>query len=181
VENTARGARVGGLLKAAIWVGVSLFYVLLFVPALLTMSAQAGGLVLASAPAGVVLMATGLGLESGADWQKSRFKIQNPSRFCDIGFYSVVRFPNYFGEIVFWLGVWVSAMSIYRTLFAWVLGSLGFLCIVLVMVGAGRRLELKQSKSYGSDPAFEAYSRRVPILFPLLPIFSLRSPKVSQR
>jgi steroid 5-alpha reductase family enzyme len=179
-ENTARGARVGGMLKVAIWVSVSVFYVLLFLPVLLTMSAQAGGLALASAPVGVVLMATGLGLEACADWQKSRFKKQNPSRFCDVGLYSVVRFPNYFGEMVFWLGVWVSATPTYRTLPAWVLGSLGFLFIELVMVGAGRRLELKQSKSYGSDPTFEAYSRKVPILFPLLPIFSLRSPKVSQ-
>jgi steroid 5-alpha reductase family enzyme len=83
--------------------------------------------------------------------------------------------------MVFWLGVWVSAMSTYRTLPAWSLGSLGTLCIVLVMVGASRRLELKQSKSYGSDPAFEIYSRRVPVLFPFLPFYSVRSPKVSQR
>jgi steroid 5-alpha reductase family enzyme len=136
---------------------------------------------LASAPVGILLMAAGLGLEACADWQKSEFKKRNPSRFCDVGLYSVVRFPNYFGEMVFWLGVWVSAMSTYRTLAAWSLGSLGLLCIVLVMVGASRRLELKQSKSYGSDPAFEVYSRRVPVLFPFLPFYSVRSPKVSQR
>ena len=179
--NTDSGSKVGGTIKVAIWVGVSFFYVLLFLPALLTMSAQAGGMSLASAPAGILLMLAGLGLEACADWQKSEFKKRNPSRFCDVGLYSVVRFPNYFGEMVFWLGLWVSAMSTFRTLSAWVLGSLGFLLIVLVMVGASRRLELKQNKSYGSDPAFESYSRRVPILFPLLPIFSLRSLKVSQR
>jgi len=179
--NTDSGSKVGGTIKVAIWVGVSFFYVLLFLPALLTMSAQAGGMSLASAPAGILPMLAGLGLEACADWQKSEFKKRNPSRFCDVGLYSVVRFPNYFGEMVFWLGLWVSAMSTFRTLSAWVLGSLGFLLIVLVMVGASRRLELKQNKSYGSDPAFESYSRRVPILFPLLPIFSLRSLKVSQR
>jgi steroid 5-alpha reductase family enzyme len=181
VGNTDSGIKVGGAIKVAIWVGVSFFYVLLFLPALLTMSAQAGGMALASAPVGILLMAAGLGLEACADWQKSEFKKRNPSRFCDVGLYSVVRFPNYFGEMVFWLGVWVSAMSTYRTLAAWSLGSLGLLCIVLVMVGASRRLELKQSKSYGSDPAFEIYSRRVPVLFPLLPFYSVRSPKVSQR
>jgi steroid 5-alpha reductase family enzyme len=168
-------------MKVAIWVGVSFFYVLLFLPALLTMSAQAGGMELASAPLGILLMLAGLGIEACADWQKSRFKKQNPSRFCDVGLYSVVRFPNYFGEIVFWLGLWVSAMSTYRSLPAWALGSLGFLFIVLVMIGASRRLELKQSKNYGSSAAFEAYSRRVPILIPFLPIYSLRRPQVSQR
>ena len=179
-ESTARGIKVGDLMKIAIWVGVSFFYVLLFLPALLTMSAQAGGMALASAPMGIVLMSAGLGLEACADWQKSEFKKRNPSRFCDVGLYSVVRFPNYFGEMVFWLGVWVSAMSTYRSLAAWSLGSLGLMCIVLVMVGASRRLELKQSKTYASNAAYEAYVRRVPILLPFLPIYSLRSPKVRQ-
>jgi len=151
-----------------------------FFAALLTMSAQAGGMALASAPMGIVLMSAGLGLEACADWQKSEFKKRNPSRFCDVGLYSVVRFPNYFGEMVFWLGVWVSAMSTYRSLAAWSLGSLGLMCIVLVMVGASRRLELKQSKTYASNAAYEAYVRRVPILLPFLPIYSLRSPKVRQ-
>ena len=179
-KSTQRSFNVGGPIKVAIWVGVAFFYVLLFLPALLTMSAQAGGMALASAPAGILLMSAGLGIEACADWQKSEFKKRNPSRFCDVGLYSVVRFPNYFGEMVFWLGVWVSAISTYRTLSAWALGSLGFLFIVLVMFGASRRLELKQGKNYGSNVAFGLYSKRVPILLPFLPIYSLRSPKVHQ-
>jgi len=162
-------ASVGPLLKVGIWIGVSSFYVVLFLPALLTASAQARGLALPSAPTGVALMAAGLGIETCADWQKSRFKKHAPSRFCDVGLYRVVRFPNYFGEILFWLGVWVSAVSSYRTLPAWVLGSLGFPCIVMVMFGAGRRLELKQARSYASVASFRSYARKVPILFPFLP------------
>jgi steroid 5-alpha reductase family enzyme len=168
-KQQTRGAHVGGLLKVGIWIGVSFFYVLLFLPALLTMSAQARGTALVSAPLGILVMAAGLGIEACADWQKSRFKKQDPSRFCDVGLYRVVRFPNYFGEILFWLGVWVSAVSSYRTLPAWVLGSLGFPCIVMVMFGAGRRLELKQARSYASVASFRSYTRKVPILFPFLP------------
>ena len=168
-------------MKIMIWAAVSCLYVLLFLPALLTMSAQARGMALTSAPAGILLMSAGLGLEACADWQKSRFKKENPLRFCDVGLYRIVRFPNYFGEMVFWLGVWVSAISTYRTLPAWALGSVGSLCIVLVMIGASRRLELKQDKAYGSGAAYEAYSRRVPILLPFLPIYSLQSPKVPQK
>jgi steroid 5-alpha reductase family enzyme len=180
-ENKARGIKVDGLMKVAIWVGVSFLYVFLFLPALLTMAAQARGMALVSAPVGILLMSAGLGLEACADWQKSRGKRRNPSRFCDVGLYRVVRFPNYFGEMVFWLGVWVSACSTFQTLSTWALGSIGFLFIVFVMVGAGRRLELKQDEIYGSDAAYEAYSRRVPILFPFLPIYSLQSPKVPKR
>jgi hypothetical protein len=43
-------------MKAGIWVGVSVLYVLMFLPALLTMSAQARGLALASLPVGVALI-----------------------------------------------------------------------------------------------------------------------------
>jgi steroid 5-alpha reductase family enzyme len=179
-SNTGPGNKVSGPMKVVIWVGVSILYVLLFLPALLTMSAQEGGLVLSSAPVGILLMSAGLVLEACADWQKSQFKRQKPLRFCYTGLYRVVRFPNYFGEMVFWLGVWVSAMSTFQTLPVWVLGSLGFLFMVSVMVGASHRLELKQDKIYGSDAAYEVYSHQVPILLPFLPIYSLRSSKGHQ-
>jgi steroid 5-alpha reductase family enzyme len=178
-ENAARGAKVRGPLKGAIWVSVSILYVLMLLPALLTMSAQAAGRALPSIPIGIALMVAGLGFEVWADWQKSLFKEHNPSHFCDVGLYRVVRFPNYFGEMVFWFGLWISAMSAYQGLLAWVLGSLGFICIELVMLGSSRRLELKQTARYGTDAAYQAYARRTPILFPLLPLYSLRNLKVS--
>lgn len=177
-ENAARGANVRGSMKAAIWVSVSVLYVLMFLPALLTMSAQAAGQALPSAPVGVALMVAGLAAEACADWQKSRFKKQSPSHFCNVGLYRVVRFPNYSGEMVFWFGVWISAMSAYQSLLAWVLGGLGFVCVELVMLGSSRRLELKQAGRYGADAAYQAYVKRTPILFPFLPLHSLLDLKV---
>ena len=176
--NAARGAKVGGWMKIGIWVSVSILYVLMFLPALLSMSLQAGGRAPPSAPFGVALMVLGLGLEACADWQKSRFKKDAPSQICDVGLYRIVRFPNYLGEMVFWLGVWISAISAYQTPLGWSLGGLGFACIELIMVGASRRLELKQTARYGADSAYQAYARRTPILLPLLPLYSLRRLKV---
>jgi steroid 5-alpha reductase family enzyme len=173
-ETTARLARLRGPLKAAIWVGVSLLFVLMFLPALLTMSAQAEGLALPSIPPGAGLMLAGLGLEAVADWQKSRFKKQHPSRFCDVGLYRVVRFPNYFGEMVFWFGVFISAISAYRSPLAWGLCSLGLVYLELLMLGASRSLESKQTGHYGADDTYRAYARQTPILFPWLPLYSLR-------
>ena len=171
--DLARGAGAGMWTKIAIWLGVSLLYLLMVLPAELAISPQAAGLTLPSAPLGVVLMAVGLGLEAAADAWKSRFKQTHPSRFCDTGPFRWVRFPNYFGEMVFWLGVWVSAASVYAGPLAWGLGALGVLGIDGVMLGAGRRLEAQQGKAYGADPEFQAYARRTPILFPLLPLHSL--------
>jgi steroid 5-alpha reductase family enzyme len=177
-ENAAREAKVRGPMKAAIWVIVSILYVLMFLPALLTMSAQAAGEPLQWTPVGVVLMAIGLGVEACADWQKSLFKKHSPSHFCDVGLYRLVRFPNYFGEIVFWFGVWISAISAYHSLLTWLVGSLGLVCIAGIMIGSSRRLEMKQTNRYGADPAYMAYARMTPILFPFLPLYSLRGGKV---
>ena len=172
--TAARGAKAGGWITIAIWLSVSLLYVVMFLPALLSMSAQAGGQALPSVPAGDAVMAVGLGLEACADWQKSRFKVVNPDRICTVGLYRMVRFPNYFGEMVFWLGVWVSAISAFRSPLAWGLGVLGFACIELIMLGASRRLELKQSSRYGAGSAYQGYARTTPILFPFLPLYSMR-------
>ncbi len=46
------------------------------------------------------------------------------------------------------------------------------------MLGSARRLEIKQAERYASDPAYLDYVRRVPILFPLLPLYSLRTLRV---
>jgi hypothetical protein len=46
------------------------------------------------------------------------------------------------------------------------------------MVGSARRLELKQEERYGSDPEYRSYSRSVPILFPLVPVYSLKKARL---
>ena len=177
-ENAARGTAVRGPVKVAIWFGVSVLYTLMFFPASLTMAAQAAHQVLPSVPLGVATMIAGLGFEACSDWQKSRFKQRNPSRFCDGGLFRVVRHPNYFGEMVFWSGSSISAISAYQNLLGWVLGGLGLVCIELVMLGASRRLESKQTDRYGADATYRAYAKHTPILFPLLPLYSIRKPKV---
>ncbi len=178
VETLARGSKITGWAKGAMWIGVSFLYVLMFLPALLTMSGQAAGQTLPSIPFGVAVMVIGLATEAGADWQKSRFKKSSPTHFCNVGVFRVVRFPNYLGEMVFWFGVWISAMSAYQSVLVWALGSPGFICIELVMLGSSRRLELKQISRYGKDTAFRAYASQTPILFPCLPVYSLQNLKV---
>lgn len=176
--NADRGARVTGATKIAIWFGVAVLYMLMYLPALLTLSAQFEGLSLPSLWIGTVIMVAGLAVEAEADREKSRFKSSNPTRFCDVGLFRMVRFPNYFGEMLFWFGVWSSGISAYQTWGAWVLATLGFILIQLVMLGSGRRLEQKQKERYSANPAFQAYARRVPVLFPLLPLYSLRSLRI---
>ena len=55
----------------------------------------------------------GIAFETAADAQKSAFKADpaNRGRFVDVGLWSVSRHPNYFGEILVWLGVCGVALS----------------------------------------------------------------------
>jgi hypothetical protein len=41
------------------------------------------------------------------------------------------------------------------------------------MFSGARRLELRQNRTYGSDPAYRTYSTTVPILLPVVPLYSV--------
>ncbi|RJF70852.1 DUF1295 domain-containing protein [Rhodopseudomonas palustris] len=160
--------------KGAIWLGVSLLFTLLFLPALLAASLQAEGVWPASTPLGVMLMTAGLVIESVADWQKYQYKQADPGHYCDTGLYRMVRCPNYFGEMLFWFGVWVAGLSAYTSGAAWLLATLGLLYILGLMTAAAAGLERKQDDRYGALPAYQEYVRTVPILFPITTLYTLR-------
>jgi steroid 5-alpha reductase family enzyme len=176
-----RTAKVSDKQKVAIWIGVGVLYTLLAWPVWLAASAQEQDLSKISVPFGVLVMIVGLGIESVADWQKSSFKAAQPSRYCDIGLYQVVRFPNYFGEILFWFGVWIAGISAYTTMLVWILATTALVYMLLLMIGAARNLEAKQDERHGADPRYQDYVKTVPVLFPKLPVYTLRGIKIPIR
>ncbi len=121
---------------------------------------------------GVILMAIGIIGETIADKQKSAAKTINPKRFCDIGLYKIVRCPNYFSEIVFWTGLFISGFG---TLVKgqWIMAFVGYVLIVFVMIHGAYRLEKRHEKNYGEDPEYRKYADSTPILFPFVPIYHL--------
>ena len=126
---------------------------------------------------GAVLMAGGILLESLADLSKSRQKKENPKRFCDRGLFRLVRCPNYLGELILWTGVLVTGITSLRSVGQWIVALLGYVGIVFVMFSGARRLEVRQNKNYGSDPAYQRYVREVPILLPFVPLYSVEKYK----
>ena len=127
--------------------------------------------------AGMVLSAVGLVVETAADLQKSAAKKADPGRFVDTGLYRVVRCPNYFGEMLFWTGVFVGGVSALHGVWQWVAALCGYLGIIYVMFGGARRLEMRQNRTYGSDPAYRAYVKKTPIMVPLIPLYSVEKYK----
>ena len=112
-----------------------------------------------------------------ADATKSRFKRQHPRRFCDVGLFRLVRCPNYLGEVITWTGAFVSGITIYSGPLQWVVSLAGYVCIVYIMFGGARRLEIRQNKNYGADPEYQAYVKSVPILIPFIPLYSVEKYK----
>jgi len=110
--------------------------------------------------------------------QKTSFKTQNPRQYCDVGLYRRVRCPNYFGEIMVWIGNWVLGFVFYTSALQWIASFVGLVCIVLIMMGSTKRLEQVQDDRYGAQPAYQEYTRTVPVLFPFVPVYSLKRVRV---
>ena len=157
--------------KLAIWVTCALLYVLEVLPVFYRLANGAG--VNTWFYVGMVVMVLGIALESAADWQKNRAKKVNPRRFVDTGLYRLVRCPNYLGEMLFWTGVVISGIGGVHGVGQWVLALLGYVGIIFVMFSGARRLELRQTKNYGADPEYQAYVKKVPILVPFIPLYSV--------
>ena len=123
--------------------------------------------------AGAVVAAIGVAIEIIADAQKSAAKKVNANRFVDTGIYRMVRCPNYFGEVLMWTGSFIICFGACCTLWQWIIAVLGYIGIVYVMFSGARRLELRQTETYGKDPEFQAYIKKTPLLIPFLPIYSV--------
>ena len=159
------------LSKAAIWVCVSLLYVAQTSPVFFRL--LAGGNTTWTGWVGILLCFAGLVLEATADRQKSKQKHAHPDRVAMEGLYKFVRCPNYFGEILFWTGIFVSGIANYQGPGQWLTAAAGYIVIVFVMFNGAQRLEKRQMQRYGSDPAYNAYAGKTPILLPLIPLYHL--------
>ena len=45
------------------------------------------------------------------------------------------------------------------------------------MLSGAKRLEKRQNKNYGEDPEYQAYLKKTPIVFPLIPLHHLEQIK----
>ncbi len=161
--------------KLSIWVACGFLYTLMTSP--LFFRLRNGAAPDAALWVGLVIMALGLVIETAADMQKTAAKKKNGSRFVDTGLYRLVRCPNYLGEVLIWLGLLISGVMALRGVGQWVLAILGFVLITWVMFSGARRLELRQDKNYGDDPEYREYVKTVPILIPLIPLYSVKKYK----
>ncbi|AZS42164.1 hypothetical protein CVS54_03527 [Microbacterium oxydans] len=119
---------------------------------------------------GIVVWALGMVIEIVADAQKSAFRAdpRNRDEFIRTGLWSRSRHPNYFGEIVIWVGVFVTAAPV---LVGWqwiALLSPLFVILLLTRVSGIPLLEARAEKKWGDQADYVAYREQTPVLIPKL-------------
>ncbi len=117
---------------------------------------------------GLLVWMFGFAFEVIADAQKSRFNADpaNQGKFIQTGLWSRSRHPNYFGEIVLWIGIAIIALPVLQG-WQWVaLISPVFVTLLLTRVSGIPLLEAKADKKWGGQPDYEEYKKRTPVLIP---------------
>ena len=161
--------------KCAIWISAALLYACETSPVIFRFANGSGTDALLVV--GLLISVVGLIVETAADLQKNAAKKANPRRFVDTGLFRIVRCPNYFGEMLFWTGVFVGGITIYSGPLQWIAALVGYVGIIYVMFGGARRLEIRQNKSYGNDPEYRRYAKTTPIMIPFVPLYSVEKYK----
>ncbi|MHA1995975.1 MAG: DUF1295 domain-containing protein [Candidatus Hodarchaeales archaeon] len=119
---------------------------------------------------GLVIWIIGFAFEAIADYQKNKFRSlpENKGKFINTGLWSISRHPNYFGEIVIWIGIAIIALP---TLESWrwlTLISPIFVALLLTKISGVPLLEKRADEKWGNQEDYQEYKKATPVLVPKL-------------
>lgn len=117
---------------------------------------------------GAGVFIAGLILESVADFQKYRFnKTKTKDIWIDNGIWRYSRHPNYLGEMMVWLGLYLFAFSSLGT-YTRLIGliSPAYIAFTLLFLSGIPLLEKGADKKWGDNPNYREYKKQVPLLIP---------------
>ena len=109
-------------------------------------------------------------IEVVADMQKRKFRtnISNKGQFISSGLWSISRHPNYFGEMMIWVGMSFVTIPI---LIGWqfiTLISPIFVIFLLTKVSGINLLEASANDKWGADKNYQDYKDKTSVLIPFL-------------
>jgi steroid 5-alpha reductase family enzyme len=117
---------------------------------------------------GISLWISGFIFELISDEQKRRFKkdVKNKDLFITSGLWSISRHPNYFGEIVIWIGVFVMSIpALHGIQFLSILSPI-FVYFLLTRISGVNLLEESADLKWGNLEDYKLYKKNTSILFP---------------
>ena len=121
---------------------------------------------------GAVIWLAGIIIETIADAQKYKFKqnTKNKDKFIQEGLWKYSRHPNYFGEILCWIGIYIYVfLSLTTTQKIIGLISPLFIIMLLLFVSGIPLLEKYADDKWGRRKDYKEYKRKTSLLIPLPP------------
>ena len=119
---------------------------------------------------GFLVWLFGFAFEAISDNQKNRFRADpaNKGKFIQSGLWAKSRHPNYFGEIMLWIGVAIIAFPVLQG-WQWItMISPAFVTLLLTRISGVPMLEKRADEKWGGQEDYEAYKKRTPSLIPRL-------------
>ena len=119
---------------------------------------------------GTMIWVFGFLFEIISDYQKIKFKnnASNKNKFIDSGLWSISRHPNYFGEIILWIGIYIITLPATSGLEYLGIISPLFVIVLLNKVSGINLLEASADKKWGSSKEYQKYKKITPKLIPKL-------------
>ena len=119
---------------------------------------------------GTMIWVFGFLFEIISDYQKIKFKNNalNKNKFIDSGLWSISRHPNYFGEIILWIGIYIITLPSTSGLEYLGIISPLFVIVLLNKVSGINLLEASADKKWGSSKEYQKYKKITPKLIPKL-------------
>ena len=93
-----------------------------------------------------------------ADKQSHDFRAANPGKVCNVGLWKHGRHPNYFGEILFWWGIWIMYVP-FGGIDWFILGPIAMTALFL-----GISIPLMEQRQLANKPGYAEYRRQTRIL-----------------
>jgi steroid 5-alpha reductase family enzyme len=112
---------------------------------------------------GVGLLASAL--ELAADEQRRAHAVAKPGALMDVGLWRFSRHPNYLGEILFWVSLWLFAIAAEPSSWWWT--AIGPVAMIAMFAGAS--IPMMDERSAGRRSGWSGYASRTPALWPRRP------------
>jgi steroid 5-alpha reductase family enzyme len=153
---------------AEFWLGQAVTSWIVMLPILFASNAKGSNILII----GLAVWLLGLLTEAIADIEKYQFKNnpKNKNKWISHGLWHFSRHPNYFGEILVWLGIYLFTLPDLNTLEI-ILGSISpiFIAFLLLFVSGVPLLEKNADKRWGNNQDYLNYKKSTSIIIPLPP------------
>lgn len=116
---------------------------------------------------GLAIWLIGVLIETIADYQKYQFSRKNPGKLYTDGLWKYSRHPNYFGEILCWIGIYlmvIPSLQISEIIVS--LASPLFIAVTLIFITGIPPIEEFAKKNWKE---YEDYKKKTSMLIPWIP------------